>query len=109
MTSPSSNGIACSTMSAEPSSAPSPTGRAANRAASLFDFLADVPPPKPSVEPIGFAHNGFHVDEEQRFQPLSRVEAREEAPPPSETRKPDVLEPRLPIGLRQPRPSRKSG
>ena len=38
---------------------------------SLFDFLADVPPPNPSVEPIGFAHNGFHVDEEQ-FQPLSR-------------------------------------
>ncbi len=64
---------------------------------SLFDFLADVPPPKPSVEPIGFAHNGFHVDEEQRFQPLSRVEAREEPPPPSETRKPDVLSPDYPL------------
>ena len=46
---------------------------------SLFDFLADVPPPKPSVEPIGFAHNGFHVDEEERYQPLSRFESREES------------------------------
>ena len=64
---------------------------------SLFDFLADLPPPKPSVEPIGFAHNGLHVDEEQRFQPLSRVEAREEPPPSSETRKPDVLSPDYPL------------
>jgi EmrB/QacA subfamily drug resistance transporter len=24
------------------------------------------------LEPIGFAHNGFHVDDEQRFQPISR-------------------------------------
>ena len=30
---------------------------------------SDIPPVKPKVEPIGFAHNGFHVDEE-RFQPL---------------------------------------
>ena len=64
---------------------------------SLFDFLADVPPPKPSVEPIGFAHNGFHVDEEQRFQPLSRFEAREEPQPPSETHKPDILSPDYPL------------
>ena len=26
----------------------------------------------PKAEPIGFAHNGFHVDDEQRFQPLRR-------------------------------------
>ena len=32
-------------------------------------LLGDLPA-KPRVEPIGFAHNGFHVDEEQRFQPL---------------------------------------
>ena len=44
------------------------------------DFLADVPPPKPSVEPNSFAHNGFHVDEER---PLSRSEPHEE--PPSHT------------------------
>ena len=50
---------------------------------------------EPSVEPIGFAHNGFHVDEEQ-FQPLSRFEAREEAPP-HETRKPDILSPDYPL------------
>ena len=45
------------------------------------------------MEPIGFAHNGFHVDEEQRFQPLSRVEP----PQTSETRKPDVLSPDYPL------------
>ena len=37
---------------------------------TLDELLGDVPA-KPSVEPIGFAHNGFHVDE-QRFPPLSR-------------------------------------
>lgn len=35
----------------------------------LDELLSDVPV-KPKVEPIGFAHNGFHVDEEKRFQPL---------------------------------------
>jgi hypothetical protein len=25
----------------------------------------------PAVEPIGFAHNGFHVDDEERFRPVS--------------------------------------
>ena len=34
------------------------------------DFLADVPPPKPSVEPISFAHNGFHDDEDTAAQSL---------------------------------------
>jgi EmrB/QacA subfamily drug resistance transporter len=33
------------------------------------EWLSDLPPVKPKPEPIGFAHNGFHVDEE-RFQPL---------------------------------------
>jgi hypothetical protein len=37
----------------------------------LDELLGDVPL-KPEVEPIGFAHNGFHVDDEQRFQPLPR-------------------------------------
>ena len=64
---------------------------------SLFDFLADVPPPNPSVEPIGFAHNGFHVDEEQRFQPFSRFDERQEQQPPSETHKPDILSPDYPL------------
>ncbi len=36
----------------------------------LDELLSDIPPLKPKTEPIGFAHNGFHVDEEQRFQPL---------------------------------------
>ncbi len=64
---------------------------------SLFDFLADVPPPKPSVEPIGFAHNGFHTDDEERFQPLSSVEPHREPEPPSETRRPDILSPDFPL------------
>ena len=42
---------------------------------SLFELRCadcDRPRRQPSVaEPIGFAHNGFHVDEEQRFQPLT--------------------------------------
>jgi EmrB/QacA subfamily drug resistance transporter len=41
----------------------------------------DVPPVTPKPEPIGFAHNGFHVDEE-RFQPLPP------APPPSRHERP---------------------
>ena len=42
----------------------------------ILDILLaeDRPPPpaKPVTEPIGFAHNGFHVDDEQRFQPVDR-------------------------------------
>jgi hypothetical protein len=66
---------------------------------SLLDFLADVPPPPPSVEPIGFAHNGFHTDDEQRFQPLSRFEISKEPPPHPELeqQKPDVLSPDYPL------------
>jgi EmrB/QacA subfamily drug resistance transporter len=33
----------------------------------LDDLLDDAPPPQ-DPEPIGFAHNGFHVDHEQHFQ-----------------------------------------
>ena len=66
---------------------------------SLSDFLADVPPPKPSVEPIGFAHNGFHVDDQQRFQPLSHFEAREEPPAHAAPPKPDILRPDYPLDI----------
>jgi EmrB/QacA subfamily drug resistance transporter len=34
------------------------------------EWLADLPPVKPKAEPIGFAHNGFHVDDDEPFQPL---------------------------------------
>ena len=74
-----------------------PPGYPRESGRSLFDFLADVPPPNPSVEPIGFAHNGFHVDDAQRFQPLSRFEERQEPQPPSETHKPDILRPDYPL------------
>jgi EmrB/QacA subfamily drug resistance transporter len=63
---------------------------------SLLDFLAEVPPPKPSVEPIGFAHNGFHVDEAQRFQPLNRFDS-SPTPKASGTHKPDILSSDYPI------------
>ena len=39
---------------------------------SVIDELLGDMPAKPTVEPIGFAHNGFHVDDEQRFEPLRR-------------------------------------
>ncbi len=32
-------------------------------------LVDDDPAPVPEAEPIGFAHNGFHVDDEQRFRP----------------------------------------
>jgi hypothetical protein len=38
--------------------------------------LLDDSAPASEVETIGFAHNGFHVDDEQRFRPI------EEFPPP---------------------------
>jgi EmrB/QacA subfamily drug resistance transporter len=47
---------------------------------SILDELLGDLPAQPKVEPIGFAHNGFHVDEEQRFQPLPPP-ARERATP----------------------------
>jgi hypothetical protein len=46
----------------------------------LDELMSDIPPLKPKSDPIGFAHNGFHVDEEQRFQPLP--------PPVPEQRRP---------------------
>jgi EmrB/QacA subfamily drug resistance transporter len=54
----------------QPPPAPTPPPRPAadrNQQAwrSILDqLLADVPPAKPPVEPIGFAHNGFHVDDD---------------------------------------------
>lgn len=37
---------------------------------SVANSLVDIPEPDVGAEPIGFAHNGFHVDDEQRFRPL---------------------------------------
>jgi EmrB/QacA subfamily drug resistance transporter len=66
-------------------------------ARSLYDFLGDVPVPKPSVEPIGFAHNGLHVDEKERFQPVSRFEPHDEPSSYTEPPKPDILSPDYPL------------
>jgi EmrB/QacA subfamily drug resistance transporter len=38
--------------------------------------------PAPEVEPIGFAHNGFHIDDEQRFRPIEEFSP----PPPKPSR-----------------------
>jgi hypothetical protein len=40
----------------------------------IFDQLLGDAPPNPAAEQIGFAHNGFHVDEQERFQPLPEPE-----------------------------------
>jgi hypothetical protein len=37
--------------------------------------------PAPEIEPIGFAHNGFHVDDEQRLRPIEEF-----SPPPKRSR-----------------------
>ncbi len=43
-----------------------------------WQSLLDDPAPAPEVEPIGFAHNGFHVDDELRFRSIEEV-----SPPPA--------------------------
>jgi EmrB/QacA subfamily drug resistance transporter len=43
---------------------------------NLDELLSDVPPLRPKSEPIGFAHNGFHVDEERFQPPPARQETR---------------------------------
>jgi hypothetical protein len=57
-------------MPAPPVEHAQPQGYRREPVRSLFDFVADVPPPKPSVEPIGSAHNGFHLYGEERYRPL---------------------------------------
>ncbi|BBZ21092.1 MFS transporter [Mycolicibacterium gadium] len=47
-------------------------------AQDILDFLRAENTSAPKVEPIGFAHNGFHVDERER----SRHRARDEEPEP---------------------------
>jgi EmrB/QacA subfamily drug resistance transporter len=39
--------------------------------------LLDDPAPAPEAGPIGFAHNGFYVDDEQRFSPPPKPSRRE--------------------------------
>jgi EmrB/QacA subfamily drug resistance transporter len=58
---------------------PAPEAPRKARRSILDELLSDVPA-KPKVEPIGFAHNGFHVDEEQRFQPLPPAAPEETRP-----------------------------
>jgi EmrB/QacA subfamily drug resistance transporter len=41
--------------------------------ARAADAVQQPPIPAPVAEPIGFAHNGFHVDAEQSFRPVTPV------------------------------------
>ncbi len=74
-----------------------PPGRRRESVNSLYDFLADVPAPKPQVEPIGFAHNGFHIDKDKRFEPLGRFEPR--GSEPAGPQGPDILSPDYPVNI----------
>jgi hypothetical protein len=38
---------------------------------SWHSLLDDDPPPASDAEPIGFAHNGFHVDDDKRVRPIA--------------------------------------
>jgi hypothetical protein len=40
--------------------------------------LLDETDSAPEAEPIGFAHNGLHVDDEQRFRPVEEFSARDQ-------------------------------
>lgn len=46
--------------------------------------LLDEPAPAADGEPIGFAHNGFHIDEERRFRPIAEF-----SPPAAEPSRAD--------------------
>jgi EmrB/QacA subfamily drug resistance transporter len=39
--------------------------------------LLDDPAPASETTPIGFAHNGFHIDDEQRFRPIEEFSPRQ--------------------------------
>ena len=55
--------------------------------AMVDEWLSDLPPVPSKQEPIGFAHNGFHVDSEERFQPLAPPAP--EPPRPSRHQRPE--------------------
>jgi len=58
-----------------------PTERMPKVTAEPVPEVSQAPPAESSVEPISFAHNGFHFDEEEeRFQPLGRPEKTGERP-----------------------------
>ena len=74
----------------EPLSAPAQHPRTAPAGiwqdASVQDrqHLLDEHGPTSAAEPIGFAHNGFHVDEEQRFRAITEFSPRVEPGRPDE-------------------------
>ncbi len=60
---------------------PAPTETWHSAPVESWHHLLDDLAPEPDVEPIGFAHNGFHVDDEQRFRPIEEF-----SPPPKPSR-----------------------
>ena len=86
MVPPSSRGTLCSRMNPRrrrhyrrraPEPEPEPPREAWR---SILDELLSDVPARPKAEPIGFAHNGFHIDDEQRFQPLPPAAPEETTP-----------------------------
>ncbi|HJT92426.1 MAG TPA: MFS transporter [Mycobacterium sp.] len=63
-----------SVLEEEPEPAPEPPEPRREQWRGILDELLGEPPAKPAVEPIGFAHNGFHVDDEQRFQSVPHTD-----------------------------------
>ena len=55
-----------------PRAAPAEAWRSAP--VEAWHSLIDDEPPRAQVEPIGFAHNGFHVDEPEAVRPVPRPE-----------------------------------
>ncbi len=48
--------------------------------AETWHPLLEDDPAVPEVEPIGFAHNGFHVDDEHRLRPIEQLSPPEHPP-----------------------------
>jgi EmrB/QacA subfamily drug resistance transporter len=62
---------------------PEPEPRSADDWRVILDqLMAETPPAEPAVDPIGYAHNGFHVEGENRYRkPVDRADV-------SDTREP---------------------
>ncbi|MGO9100014.1 DHA2 family efflux MFS transporter permease subunit [Mycobacterium sp.] len=56
---------------------PAPAENWHSSPAESWHSLLDDADPATEVEPIGFVHNGFHVDEEQRFRPVEEFFSRD--------------------------------
>ena len=65
-----------------PSSGPAPADTWHTGPIESWRSLLDDDEPVSEDEPIGFAHNGFHVDDEQHFRPMEEFSPPPEPSPP---------------------------